>query len=126
MVVFYLGEVNALVIHAALNGKRGRFRLGLRKMMITKNIDDRIAVRNYIALKVPLAAQLILKQELVYAGRLAVNAVVSTHHRRGLAFGYRRAKRGQIRINLIMFANGDVRLVARRFRTAVHGIVFGG
>ena len=46
----------------------------LVEMMIPKDIDDRRAIRNHVALKTPLAAQLILQQELADTGGLPVDA----------------------------------------------------
>lgn len=66
---------------AALHGQRGSCRLGFGKLMVTKDVDDCVAIGNYVALKTPLAAQLILEQKLVGAGRLPVDAVIGAHHR---------------------------------------------
>jgi hypothetical protein len=62
VIVFDLGEVNALIIHTPLNSERGRFRLGPGEFMIAKNVDDCIAVRDNIAIKLPFASQLVLQQ----------------------------------------------------------------
>src|ERR1019366_5408082 len=125
VIVFYLGEVNALVIHAALYGQRRSFRLGLGEMMIPKNVDDCLAIRNYIALKAPLAAQLILQQEVVYTGRLPVDAVIGAHHRTGFPLRHRRPERRQVSIQFVMLADFHVSHVAGRLGAAVYRVVLG-
>ena len=125
MIVLYLCEVNALVIHAALHGQRRGFSLGLGEVMIAENVDDCFAIRNHIALKSPLAAQLILQQKLVDAGRLAVDAVVGAHHRTGLPLRHRRAKRRQIGVQFVMLADFHVSRVARRLGAAVYRVMLG-
>ncbi len=125
VIVLYLCEVNALVIHAALHGQGRGFRLGLGEVMIPENVDDRVAIRNYIALKSPLAAQLILQQELVHASRLPVDAVVGAHHRAGLSLRHRRPERRQIGIYFVVLADFHVGRVAGRLGAAVYGVVLG-
>ena len=61
VIVLNLREVNALIIHTPLNSERRRFRLGPREFMIAKNVDDCIAVGDNIAIKLPLASQLVLQ-----------------------------------------------------------------
>ncbi len=125
VIVLYLCEVNALVIHASLHGQRGGFRLGLGEVMIPEDVDDCVAIRNYIALKTPLAAQLILQQEFVYAGRLPVDAVVGAHHRAGLPLRDRGTERRQVGIQFVMLADFHVSRVAGRLGTAVYRVVLG-
>ena len=93
--------------------------------MAVEDVDDRAAVGHHVALEAPLAAQLILEQELVGAGGLAVDAVVGAHHRVGLGLGDRGAEGGQIGVELVVLADVDVGRVARRLGAAVHGVVLG-
>ena len=60
MIVFDFGEVHALIVHAPLNGQSGSLRLGLGEVMVTKNVDDCVAVRDDIALELPFVSQLVL------------------------------------------------------------------
>ena len=80
--------------------------------MILEDVDDRAAVGDDVALEAPLAAKLILKQELIGAGRLAIDAVVGAHHGAGFAFGDGGAEGGQIGVELVVLADVDVGGVA--------------
>ena len=124
MIVVDFGEVDALVVHAPLNGERGGLGLGLGEMMVAEDVDDRVAVGDDVALKLPFVSQLVLQQELIYARRLSVDAVISAHHRSGLGFGHGCAKCRQICVQLIMFADHHIRVVARAFWPAVDRVMF--
>ena len=64
MVVRHLGaEVDALVVHAALQADRRGLRLRRLVVVAVENVAHRAAVRNHVALEAPLAAQLILQAE---------------------------------------------------------------
>ncbi len=91
-----------------------------------EDVDDRAAVGDDVALEAPLAAELILEQELVGAGGLAVDAVVGAHDGVGLALGDGGAEGGQIGVELVVLADVDVGGVARGLGTAVDGEVLGG
>ena len=101
-------------------------RLGRLVVVAGEDVDNRAAVGDHVALEAPLAAQLILEQELVGAGGLAVNAVVGAHHRVGLALCHRGAEGGQIGVQFVVLAHHHVCRVARGLRTAVHGKMLGG
>src|SRR5206468_11748574 len=89
------------------------------------NVVNRIAIGNHIAIELPGAAQLVDEKEVVGACGLAVDAVVGTHHRLGLAFDNRRAECGQIGVFHIVLRGGDVHGVSHGFGAAVHGEVLG-
>jgi len=72
------------------------------------NVANRAAIGDNVTLEAPFAAQLILQQELIGAGGLAVNAVVGAHHAAGLALGNGGAKGGQIGVQLVVLAYGDI------------------
>ena len=81
---------------------------------------DRRAIRDHVALKIPLAPQLVIEQKLVDAGGLPVDAVVGAHHGAGLALGYRRAERRQVGVHFVVLAHFHVGNVPRRLGSAVH------
>ena len=93
-------------------------------MVSAEDVDHRIAVGYYIAVELPRPAQLVLKQKIVGAGRLAVDPVVSAHHRSRLALGDGGAERGKIGVFHVVLGNLDVDAVTRRLRAAVHGEMF--
>src|ERR1041385_6080551 len=93
--------------------------------MIAKDVDDRIAVGNYITLKIPLAAKLVLQQKLIHTSRLAVDAVVSAHHGSSFSLGDSRSERRQIGVQLIVLADGYIRFVSCALGATVYGVVFG-
>ena len=126
MVVLDLeGEVDAFVVHAALQADGGRLRLRRLEVVVLVDIDDRAAIGDDITFEVPLAAELVLKQEFVGACGLAVDAVVGAHDGGGLGLCDGGAEGGQIGVDLVVLAYGHVGGVARRLGAAVHGVVFG-
>ena len=124
-IVFDVRVVQAFVIHAALDGQGGSFRLRLGEVVIAKDVDDGGAVRDHVALEIPFAPQLVLEQKLVDARGLSVDAVVGAHDRASLAFGDRGPKSGQIGVQFVVLADFDVGGVARRLGPAVDGVVLG-
>ena len=120
-----LGIAGTFVVHAA-NDRNGRG-FGLRRpVMVTgENIRDCAAVGDDISLETPLAAKLILKQELVGASRLTVDRVIGAHHRSGLAFHDGGAETRLISVEFIVPAHIHIRKVPCRFRAAVHIKVLG-
>src|SRR5436190_12348885 len=94
--------------------------------MTLPDIADRTAIRDYITVEAPLAAQNVDHQSLVSATGFSVRAVVSTHHRICSRLNYGGAKRGQISLAQISFRGRRVERVALRFRTTVHGIMLWG
>ena len=78
------GEVDALVVHAAAQADGGGLGLGGIELVAVVDVEDGAAVGDDVALEVPPAAELVLKQELVGAGGLAVDGVVGTHDGAGL------------------------------------------
>src|SRR6185437_188248 len=88
--------------------------------MIGGDISDRVAVRDHVSLEAPLTSQLILKQVLVCAGWLAVDRVVSAHHRPGLSFDDCSAEAGLVGVDLIVLAHINVGKVTCRLAPAVH------
>ncbi len=113
-------EVRALIVHSLLQRNRGGFGLTLREVVPLININDRVAVRYHIAAKLPCAAQLILQQESIRTGRLAIDAVVGAHHRFRFALGNGGAERGQVRVLHIVLRYLYIDRVPRRLRPAVH------
>src|SRR5205814_1667022 len=93
--------------------------------MAAEDIADRAAVRNYVSLKSPGAAQQVFQQELAGARGLAVDGVVSAHHGTSMTLGDGSAKSRRVRIQLVVLAYVNVGEVARRFWTAMNGIVLG-
>ena len=77
-----------------------------------------------VAFEVPLGAELVLQQEFIGTGRLAVDAVVGAHDRRRFSLNHRGAKGRQVGIDFVVFADIDVGDMTRGFRPAVHGEVF--
>ena len=92
--------------------------------MPLENVYDGVAIGNDIALKVPGAAELILKQKCVRAGGLAVDPVVSAHNRFCLAFGDGRAKCGQVGIFHVVLRYLHIDAVTTWLRSAMHGEMF--
>src|SRR5438445_41290 len=90
-------------------------------MVVSENIADRIAIRDYVSLEMPGPAQCVLQKELIRAGRLTINCVVGAHDGIGMAFDNRRAKCGSIRVQFVMLADVDVSEVTRGLRPAVNG-----
>ena len=121
-----LGIAGTFVVHAA-NDRNGRG-FGLRRpVMVTgENIRDCAAVGDDISLETPLAAKLILKQELVGASRLTVDRVIGAHHRPGLAFDHGGAKGRRVGVQLVVAADVHIGKMARWLGARVHGVVLGG
>ena len=82
-------------------------------MVAGEDVNHRAAIGNHVALEVPLTAQLVLQQEFIGAGGLAVDAVVSAHYGAGLGLGDRGAEGGQISVQFIVLAYGHVGGVTR-------------
>src|ERR1039457_2716324 len=101
-------KVDTLVVHAALNADCGRLSLRGLEVMTMVDVDYGPTIRNDVALKVPFVAKLILEQKLAGTCRLAVDAVVGAHDRARLGFGDGSAKRGWIRVKLIVLAHVHV------------------
>src|ERR1019366_6459641 len=100
VIVRHLGkEVSAFVVHAALERDGGSLGLRLGEFVAVEDVCDSAAVRNHIALEAPFAAQLVLKQKLIGAGGLAVDAVVRAHYRVGLGFSDGGAEGRQIGVD---------------------------
>jgi len=87
----------------------------------SENILDRAAIGNHVALELPCAAQGVLEQKLVGAGRLTVGAVVGAHDRSCVTLDNGRPERRQIRVFLVMAADIDIREVPGRLRPTVDG-----
>src|SRR6266536_6591960 len=95
-------------------------------MVVSENIANRIAIRDYVSLEMPGPTKCVLQKELICAGRLTIDCVVGAHNGIGGAFDNRRAKCGRVRIQLVVLADVDVGEVARGFRTAVNGEMLRG
>ncbi len=93
--------------------------------MIVGEVIYRPAVGGDIAFEMPLVAEYVLKQLIVAAARLSVEAVVGTHHTVYLGFHHQFAESGEICVPEVVRGDSGVKHVAVAFRTAVHGIVFG-
>ena len=93
--------------------------------MPAENILNRATVGDDIPSKVPLPAQLILKQELIGARGLAVDGVIGAHHRPGLAFNYGGAEDGFVSVELVVPAHIHIGKVTGRLGSAVHVVVLG-
>ena len=93
--------------------------------MSGEDVGDRGAIGDYIALKLPVAAQMLFEQRGVSTCGLAIDGVVSTHHRLRFPLHDRRSKRGKIGIFHIVTRGFHIDAVPRRFRTAVHGEMLG-
>ena len=89
-------------------------------MVIPENIANRVAVRDYVSLKMPSPAQRMLQKELICAGGLTVDGVVGAHDRIGMAFNDRGAECGSVRVQLVVLADVDVSEVTRGLRPAVN------
>src|SRR5436190_1811493 len=89
-------------------------------MVVSENIANRIAVRDYISLEMPGPTQRMLQQELIRAGRLTIDCVVGAHDGIGMAFDNRSAKCWRVRVQLVMLADVNVGKVTRGFRPAVN------
>src|SRR6266568_1612236 len=94
-------------------------------MVPLENVNNSAAVGNYVSLKVPFAAKLLLQQELVHARGLPVDAVVSAHYRSRLRLRNGGAKGREVSIKLVVFAYLHIGGVTRRLRAAVHGKMLG-
>src|SRR5690606_20387671 len=119
------GGTVALVVHARAHrrgDRRGRIR---RVVVVAVDVGDRVAVGDHVALEAPGAAQVVLEQQVVGAGRLAVDAVVGAHHRTGAAFHDRGAERRQVGVLQVVAGDVDIGRVAGRLGTAVHRVVLG-
>jgi hypothetical protein len=120
-----LVEVDALVVHAAAKADGGGLRLGGVEVVAVVDVDDGAAVGDDVALEVPLAAKLVLQQELVGAGGLAVDGVVGAHDGVGVALGDGGAEGGQVGVFSSCLLTVDVGGVAGGLGAAVHGEVLG-
>src|SRR5271165_4694785 len=126
VVVFHLGyEIHALIVNAALQSQSRSLGLGLGEVMVAVDVDDRLAIRDDISLKMPSSPQLVLQKKLVGTGGLPIDAVVGTHDRAGFPLDYGRAECRQIRVQLIMLAHFDVNRVAGWLGPAVYGVMLG-
>ena len=83
-------------------------------MVALEDINDGATVGNDVAIEAPLATKLILKQELIGAGGLAVYAVVRAHDGVGLGFSHCGPESRQVSVDLVMLAHRDVGIVASR------------
>ncbi len=65
-----------------------------RKMVAAKDVGDRTAIGDYIAVKTPILTEMLLQEIGIGASWLAVQGVVRAHHGFGLALHDRGAKCG--------------------------------
>ena len=72
-------EGDAFVVYAANQRNRRGFRLDRAVMVPLEYVVHRTAVGDDVAGKMPRAAQRVLEQELVGAGRLTVHGIVGAH-----------------------------------------------
>src|SRR5664279_5649624 len=93
--------------------------------MAAFDVRNSIAVRDYVALKAPLATNCVLEQKRICTPGLAFYGVIYAHHRAGFAFRDRGAERGQVRVFHVVFGYVDVEEVSHRFGSAMHRIVLG-
>src|SRR5438552_17558075 len=89
-------------------------------MVPLENVNNSAAVGNYVSLKVPFAAKLLLQQELVHARGLPVDAVVGAHYRSRLCLSNGGAECRKIGVKLVVFADLHIGGVAGGVRAAVH------
>src|SRR5438477_8484845 len=89
-------------------------------MVVSENIANRIAVRDYISLEMPGPTKCVLQKELICAGRLTINCVVGAHDGIGMAFDNRRAKCGSVCVQLVVLADVNVSEVTRGLRPTVN------
>src|SRR5438876_2517652 len=94
-------------------------------MVPLENVNNSAAVGNYVSLKVPFAAKLLLQQELVHARGLPVDSVVGAHYRSRLRVDEGGAERRKISIKLVVFADLYIGGVAGGFRAAVNSKMLG-
>ena len=71
-------------------------------VVAAENVADGVAVGNHISLESPGTAKKTLQQELVGAGRLAIDRVVGAHHRPGMTLDDSSTKRGRVGVQFIM------------------------
>ena len=114
----------AVQVAAVLDGQRGRFRRGIRDLVVQMEIADCAAVGDKVSLKSPVAAQN-FGQQIVGAGGLAIDAVVSAHDAFDLRFLDQCLKGGKIGIVEILLGNHRVKFVAQGFRAGMHGKMLG-
>src|SRR6266566_1764889 len=89
-------------------------------MVISENIANRIAIRDYVSLEMPGTTKCVLQKELICAGRLTIDRVVGAHHGIGMAFNNRCAKCRRVRVQLVVLADVNVGEMTRRLRPAVN------
>src|SRR6266496_1074687 len=89
-------------------------------MVVSENIADRIAIRDYISLEMPGPAQCVLQKELICAGRLTIDRVVGAHDGIGMAFNNRGAKCWRVRVQFVVLADVNVGEMTRGLRPTVN------
>lgn len=87
-------EVDAFVVHAALQRDRGGLRLRGAIAVAVENVDNGAAIADDVSLEVPGSAKGVLQEEFVGAGGLAIDCVVGAHEGAGVGFGDGAAKCG--------------------------------
>ena len=119
------GGAVAFVVHARAHGGGDRGGGIGRVMVVVADVLHRIAVGNHVAGETPRAAQVMLQQQVVGAGGLAVDAVVGAHDRAGPGLGDRRAKGRQVGVDQVVLRDENVGLVPGRLGAVVHGEMLG-
>ena len=66
-------------------------------MVIARNVARSAAIRNHVAVKVPVFSQVLFQKHRLRAGGLAIHRVVGAHHR-SCASHRSRPERRQIRV----------------------------
>ena len=118
-------EIGAVGVHAVAEGNRRCFRQALGEFVPFMNIADGAAVGGDITLELPGAAQQVVQQEVIGAGRLTVHAVVGAHQRTRLAIQDRGAEGRGIGVHLVVPADRHIHGMACRLRARMHGEVLG-
>ncbi len=94
------------------------------KRVVAIDVRRRAAIADDMAAETPVAAQGLLEEEVVGAGRDAIDAIIGAHDGLDLGFGHSRAEGGEIGVLDVVRGGEDVVLVPARFRAGVDGIMF--
>ena len=105
------------VVHRHGDGFHGR----VRYVMALMEILDGPAVTGHVTRKAPLVSQNILQQSLASAARLAIGAIISTHHCLHAGFLHAGLECGQIGLRHVLLGSDRIKAVTDVLGTAVHG-----
>jgi hypothetical protein len=81
---------------------------GFCVMVVLKDVGNRRAIGDHVALEAPILAEVFAQQDVIRARRLSVDRVVGAHQGTGLTLGHRRPKRGQIRVLQVVTRDFDI------------------